>query len=244
MDEDTNRPNEKFELPIKIILTFIVALIITLVVIAKWRKKKFIGQTILLTGLSDAGKTLIHSRLVHSKFVETYTSVKENIGEMVINNKTLRIVALPGDERLRYEFFDKYKLAAKAIIFVVDSVTFQKNIRDVAEYLYNLLSDIDEVRRLPILILCNKQDQTMAKGYSVIKSLLEKEMNLLKLTKPNQLETMDASFKNTLLGKHSKDFQFHQLNSKVTFAESSAFVKDPETPPQMTALQEWLERVA
>lgn len=243
MDEDTNPRNEKFELPIQIILTLIVALIITLV-IAKWRKKKFIGQTILLTGLSDAGKTLIHSRLVHSKFVETYTSVKENIGEMVINNKTLRIVALPGDERLRYEFFDKYKLAAKAIIFVIDSVTFQKNIRDVAEYLYNLLSDIDEARRLSILILCNKQDQTMAKGCSVIKSLLEKEMNLLKLTKPNQLQTMDASFKNTLLGKHSKDFQFHQLNSKVKFAESSAFVKDPETPPQMTALQEWLESVA
>lgn len=44
------------------------------------------------------------------------------------------MIDLPGQERLRNKFFDQYKSSAKAIIYVVDSVTIQKEIRDVAEY--------------------------------------------------------------------------------------------------------------
>lgn len=47
--------------------------------------------------------------------------------------KTLRIVDLPGQDRLRNKYFDQYKNNAKAIVYVVDSVTIQKEIRDVAE---------------------------------------------------------------------------------------------------------------
>lgn len=46
---------------------------------------------------------------------------------------SLKIVDLPGQERLRNKFFDQYKSSAKAIVFVIDSVTIQKEIRDVAE---------------------------------------------------------------------------------------------------------------
>jgi len=37
-------------------------------------------------GLSDSGKTLIYARLLHSKFVETYTSAKENLGYILVGN--------------------------------------------------------------------------------------------------------------------------------------------------------------
>lgn len=50
-----------------------------------WRKRKSRGNIILLTGLSDSGKTLIYARLLYSQFVKTYTSVKENIGDITIN---------------------------------------------------------------------------------------------------------------------------------------------------------------
>ncbi|KAK2576000.1 hypothetical protein KPH14_007359 [Odynerus spinipes] len=226
------------------ILVAVFAILITLVLFAIWRRRKSVGQNILLTGLSDGGKTLIYARLLCSKFVQTHTSVKENIGDIIINNKSVKIVDIPGDERMRYKFFEKYKLSAKGIVYVIDSVTFQKNIRDVAEYLYNLLSDVDGHKNLPVLVLCNKQDQTMAKGCSVIKSLLEKELNLLRLTKTNQLEATDASSANAFLGKSGKDFEFDHLNSKVEFAESSAFVKDPETPAQIEELEVWLQKVA
>lgn len=46
----------------------------------------------------------------------------------------LQLVDLPGQERLRNKFFDQYKNSAKAIVYVIDSVTIQKEIRDVAEY--------------------------------------------------------------------------------------------------------------
>ena len=40
---------------------------------------------------------------------------------------------MPGHERIRYSMFDKVKAQAKGIIFIIDSSTIQKDIRDVAE---------------------------------------------------------------------------------------------------------------
>ncbi|XP_032672684.1 signal recognition particle receptor subunit beta [Odontomachus brunneus] len=226
------------------ILVAVFAIIITLVLFVFWRKRKSAGQGILLTGLSDTGKTLIYARLICSKFVKTYTSVKENIGDITINDNSLRIVDIPGDERLRSKYFDKYKSSAKGLVYVIDSVTIQKEIRDVAEYLYNLLSDPCIQKNIPVLILCNKQDQVMAKGCAVIKTLLEKEMNLLRMTKTSQLETTDASLVNVFLGKQGKDFEFSHLDSQIDFANSYAFNKDPQTAIDIEELNKWLQKVA
>ncbi|XP_033220433.1 signal recognition particle receptor subunit beta [Belonocnema kinseyi] len=227
------------------IIVAVLCIILTLVLFAIWRRRKSVGRSVLITGLTDAGKTLLYSRLLHSKFVHTHTSIKENIGDIIINNNSLRIVDIPGHERLRYKFFDKYKQTARAVIYVIDAVTFQKDLRDVAEFLYTLLSSITHQRNIPILILCNKQDQTMAKGSAVIKTLLEKEMNLLRLTKSSQLEFTDASSSNIFLGKEGKDFEFtHLNNSNVQFAECSAFSKDPNTAADLEQLNIWLNKIA
>jgi len=42
-------------------------------------------------------------------------------------------VDTPGNERLRNKYFDKYKSSAKAVVYVIDSVTIQKNVKDVTE---------------------------------------------------------------------------------------------------------------
>ncbi|XP_003703176.1 signal recognition particle receptor beta [Megachile rotundata] len=225
------------------ILAAVIAIILTLVLFAIWRKKRSVGNSILLTGLSDAGKTLIYARLLCSKFVKTHTSVKENVGDILVNNRFLKIVDIPGHERLRYKYFDQFKLSAKGLVYVIDSVTFQKDIRDVAEFLYNLLSD-PVIQKKPVLILCNKQDQTMAKGSVVIKALLEKEMNLLRMTKTSQLEATDASSTNFFLGKQGKDFEFSLLDTSIEFAECSAFNKDPDTSADIDQLNSWLKRIA
>lgn len=84
---------------------------------------------------------------------------------------------LPGFHSIRQRFFEKYKGASKAIVYVVDSVTLAQNVRDVANVLYNILVDPAVMKRKPqLLILCNKQDQSLAKGCAVIKSMLEKEL--------------------------------------------------------------------
>lgn len=44
-----------------------------------------------------------------------------------------------------------------------------------SSFLYTLLAD-KALSSVPVLVLCNKQDETMSKGKSVIEQLLEKEM--------------------------------------------------------------------
>lgn len=162
----------------------------------------------------------------------------------MVKNTSMKIVDIPGHERLRYKFFDKFKGSAKGVIYVIDSVTLQKDIRDAAEFLYNILSDSVMQKNIPVLILCNKQDQTMAKGCTVVKTLLEKEMNLLRLTKTNQLEATDATSINVFLGRQGKDFEFSHLDTTVEFGESSAYNKDPETAAELEALNVWLNKIA
>lgn len=45
----------------------------------------------------------------------------------------LTIVDIPGHERVRQRFLDSYKTSARGLVFVLDSFTLSKDIRDVAE---------------------------------------------------------------------------------------------------------------
>lgn len=170
-----------------------------LVLFYLWKKKSSKRSNVLLTGLCESGKTLLFSQLIYRESRETFTSIKENISEYIIEGgtKSISIVDIPGHERLRNRHFDQYKKFTKGIIYVVDSVTVQKDVRDVAEYvrinnfnnvqyfkcsfsnlfsfLYTILADAS-IKFTSILIACNKQDETLAKGCTIVKALLEKEL--------------------------------------------------------------------
>ncbi|CAO1335798.1 unnamed protein product [Diamesa tonsa] len=168
---------------------------------------------------------------------ETFTSVKENIGDLVTTKGTIRVVDLPGHERLRLKFLDQFKHSTKAVGFVIDSVLVQKEIRDVADYLYTLLSE-KSLSTTPVLIICNKQDNSMAKGSSAIEVLLEKEINLIRKTRASQLESIDKSSANMIfLGKTDKNFEFSQLKQKINFVECSA------KKLQFQGLEDWLKSI-
>lgn len=232
-----------FNDPKYITLLSVIVLIFTLLFWWFISRRRHLRRSILLTGLSDSGKTLLFVRLVYSQFRHTFTSMKENVEEYMTSNKTFNIVDLPGQERLRNKFFDQYKSNAKAIVYVVDSVTIQKEIRDVAEYLYTILSDASIQSNSPsLLILCSKQDQPSAKGAQLIKTLLEKEINLVRVTKSSQLQSVAPSQnRTTYIGKSGKDFEFSHLNSKVDFAECSLVGDDEET--EIKALQDWISKL-
>lgn len=118
----------------------------------------------------------------------------------------------------------------------------------VSSYLYTLLAD-KALSSPSVLILCNKQDETMSKGMNVIEQLLEKEMwdrislkswkrsyfspnnfsNLIRKTRTSQLQSVDNSQDSSVfLGRTDKDFEFSQINQKISFAESSAKNNDIE----------------
>ncbi|TNN80398.1 Signal recognition particle receptor subunit beta [Liparis tanakae] len=100
----------------------------------------------------------------------------------------------------------------------------KKEVRDVAEFLYILLTDAVISRNAPaLLIACNKQDITMAKSAKLIQQQLEKEMNTLRVTLSAALSSQDGAVGGSVhLGKKGKDFEFSHLPLKVEFLECSA----------------------
>ncbi|CAH1112805.1 unnamed protein product [Psylliodes chrysocephalus] len=218
-------------------------IVITLVLFALYKRRKASRQGILLTGICDTGKTLIFSQLIHNKHIQTHTSIKENIANFANNNEVLRIIDIPGHERLRDKFFEQYKDITKGIVYVVDSNTITQDIRDAAEFLYNILVDPVILKNKPnLLILCNKQDFTFSKGGSAVKAIFEKELNTLRITKSSQLESVDPKAKRAaLLGDPDEDFDFAGLPIKVDIAESYAFHKNGSV--DIEGLKKWLARL-
>ena len=47
--------------------------------------------------------------------------------------KRFQLVDVPGFDKVRYRVLDRFNSAVAAIVFVVDSTTVQRDIRDVAE---------------------------------------------------------------------------------------------------------------
>ncbi|KAK5645382.1 hypothetical protein RI129_006682 [Pyrocoelia pectoralis] len=203
-------------------------------------RRKSYKRGVLLTGLCDSGKTLAFSQLVHGKYVSTQTSMKANVGDYVVKNGSVRIIDIPGHERLRDRFLDQYKTTARGVIYMLDSATVQKDVRDTAEYLYNILSECVTLNILSVLIICNKQDLDLSKTSTIIKTMLEKELNAVRLTKASQLESVDPKGQKTkFLGSKGGDFQFSQLPCDVQFVEASISPDRTNTE----AIEMWLANI-
>ncbi|XP_030372478.1 signal recognition particle receptor subunit beta [Scaptodrosophila lebanonensis] len=243
MDKLNKSPPERKQIKLGEIDTtpILLALLVGFIIVAIFvilRRRSSGRRDFLLTGLCEAGKSSIFMQLLHDKFPETFTSIKENVGDYVSGRLSARLVDIPGHYRVRDKCFDVYKRKAKGLIFVVDSVSVQKEIRDVADSLYTVLTD-NATQPCSVLVLCNKQDQTTAKSAQVIKSLLEKELNLVRDTRSRKLQSVgdDELSKPIVLGKPGRDFEFSHLAQNVQFYECSAKDKD------LGHLTDWLDRM-
>lgn len=65
-----------------IFLVFNLKLFFIIVIFILWRKTKSGRTDILLTGLSDSGKTCLFSQMLFNEDRETFSSVTTNIGEL------------------------------------------------------------------------------------------------------------------------------------------------------------------
>ena len=97
---------------------------------------------ILICGPCDAGKTTLLSQLVVGKPVETYTSMVHNVFSWEVEGKpNLNLVDVPGHERIRGGIVDLFSSSARGIVYMVDSNTVSKQVRDVAEFLHRILGN-------------------------------------------------------------------------------------------------------
>lgn len=216
--------------------------IITLVLLVRLLRGGRKGRGVLLMGLCESGKTLLFSRLCYDKDVISVTSIKESVGEYVFGKKSLTVYDLPGHERIRMSIFDKVKKNTRGVVYVMDSCTLQKDVQDAAEFLYSILCDGAIQSSKPnILIACNKQDLAFAKSAELIQKTLEKEINLLRDTRANQLQSVgDEGNNNSYLGRQGQDFLFSHLSPiKVEFAEIITKGGD-----KLEAITSWLQHLA
>ncbi|XP_008104569.1 signal recognition particle receptor subunit beta [Anolis carolinensis] len=228
------------------------ALVIALLIIWKLvQSRKSSRRAVLLVGLSDSGKTLLFVRLLTGSFQNTQTSITANSAlHRVKNDKNVDVtlIDLPGHESLRLQFLDRFKAAARAVVFIVDSVAFQREMKDVAEFLYQLLIDNTLLKNAPpLLIACNKQDVTMAKSSKLIQQQLERELNTLRVTLSAAPSILDGASSGSAsqLGKKGKEFDFSQLPMKVEFVECSARgSKGEEGDADIEELEKWLAKIA
>ncbi|RWS26630.1 hypothetical protein B4U80_02158 [Leptotrombidium deliense] len=230
-----------FTLYAALLAVFVILLSIIIIRLLFGKSKS--GKNILIVGLSDAGKTLIFTRLISERFVKTVTSMNKIEAEISVNNKNVTVVDLPGFDRLRQKFWDDFKNGALAVMFVVDSSQFMTNLRDVAEFLYCILTDpVMSKRKLPLLIACNKQDAPKAKASKVIQNQLEKEINAIRETKKSALSFTDDSDVARNIGDSGKDFQFSDLKFKIEFVDCNAVGKD-ESESDLSLIWRWMSKV-
>ncbi|KAG7178013.1 signal recognition particle receptor subunit beta-like [Homarus americanus] len=224
------------------VLAAVVVGLVTLVLLWRLLRGTSKRRAILLMGLCESGKTHLFSQLCYGTDVTSVTSIKESVGEYSSGKKSLTMYDLPGHERIRYGLFEKVKKLARAIIFVVDSATIQKDVRDVAEFLYSTLCDgAVQSGGLRVLVVCNKQDLKLARAAALIQKTLEKEMNLLRVTRASQLQSVgEGSNNNSFLGRQGQDFEFSHLSPlKVEFVETTA--KGGEN---LAPVISWLQQMA
>ncbi|PSS26876.1 Signal recognition particle receptor subunit beta like [Actinidia chinensis var. chinensis] len=197
-----------------------------LLLVRLFRRTK--SNTVVLTGLSGSGKTVLYYQLRDgSSHQGTVTSMEPNEGTFVLHSemskmgkiKPVHIVDVPGHSRLRPKL-DEFLPQAAGLVFVVDALEFLPNCRAASEYLYDILTKANVVRKkIPVLILCNKVDKVTAHTKEFIRKQLEKEIDKLR-TSRTALSAADIANECTL-GIPGEAFAFFQCQNKVTVAEAS-----------------------
>jgi len=224
------------------ILVGVLVGLVTLLIFFIWTRRKSLGRDILICGPCDAGKTTLLSQLVVGKPVETYTSMVHNVFSWEVEGKpNLNLVDVPGHERIRGGIVDLFSSSARGIVYMVDSNTVSKQVRDVAEFLHRILGNgTIHKNSPPLLVFCNKQDGGLAKTAQLIQSLLEKEMEKVRVTSSHRLEGLEGDISSVVfLGKEGKSFELKDLPCDVTFVEGTATELD-----SLIGVKEWLIKIA
>ncbi|EOY25235.1 Signal recognition particle receptor subunit beta isoform 3 [Theobroma cacao] len=213
--------------PIQLYAAVAVLLVSTLLLLSFHLFKRTKSNSIVLTGLSGSGKTVLFYQLRDgSSHQGTVTSMEPNEGTFVLNSesykgktKPVHLVDVPGHSRLQPKL-DEFLPQAAGIVFVVDALEFLPNCRLASEYLYDILTKASVVKKkIPVLICCNKTDKVTAHTKEFIRKQMEKEIDKLRASR-SAISAADIANDFTL-GEPGEAFAFSQCRNKVTVAEAS-----------------------
>lgn len=214
-------PNQTSDRMSDFYLALAIALVAVIITFLLSRRLKKPVNVILLTGIPDSGKTTLFTKIIFNESKKSVTSLKEN--EAVIEEMNIKLIDLPGADRLRGRFWEQFRSRARHIIFVVDSTTLETKMRDVSEHLYLVLSDASvHNNKVRVTIACNKQDVEEALKSEKIGPMLEKELVAIRNTKSGQLaKTSNEEREDYLSRMKTRDITFENLG--VNLIETSAY---------------------
>mmetsp|Transcript_31477 Transcript_31477/g.48288 ORF Transcript_31477/g.48288 Transcript_31477/m.48288 type:complete len:195 (-) Transcript_31477:21-605(-) len=129
---------------------------------------------VLMLGLDAAGKTTILYRLKLGEYVTSIPTIGFNVETIEYHNISLTVWDIGGQDKIRC-LWRHYYQGTQGLIFVVDSNDIGR-LQLAREELYKVL-DTEELRHVPVLIYCNKQDLPDALSPSKI----SEELSLSKL---------------------------------------------------------------
>ena len=165
-------------------------------------RSKTYKPAVLLLGGKGCGKTALWQGLKYGEQrFRTTTSVEANeCGDAVVVGKNsrgrevtkshVRVVDVPGHAKLRKEALRELA-RARAVVFVVDSVSFASERKEVAKFLFDILSDESfQTRKIPLMIACNKCEKLTAHPPDFIRKRLEREIDAARAADAGSLPEM------------------------------------------------------
>ncbi|THU85639.1 hypothetical protein K435DRAFT_685178 [Dendrothele bispora CBS 962.96] len=240
-------------------------LVVALLVLFTRRKSQSRGNSLVLVGVPDSGKTALFTSLVYNQTVPTHTSLQTNssIVPRSAPKQPFGLIDIPGHPRIR-EQFKEFVPDAKALVFVVDANTVSRNGSVVAEHLHSVMNAIVSLppsHTLPTLIvLAHKADLVRTASTSFdpisfavnrVQTVLERELEKRRASQSGGMgvESMGGEDEKTDIGGlecsgPDSTFKFENWDGgEVLFIGTS--IKELKTSQDskdgLFALQDWIE---
>ncbi|KAH8106791.1 P-loop containing nucleoside triphosphate hydrolase protein [Cristinia sonorae] len=247
----------------------VAVLLVALLVGLSRKRSKSRGNTLLLVGPSDGGKTAILSSLLYGQTLPTHTSLQTNTSVIPLpgSQKSLLAADVPGHPRIRDQF-QEHLPDAKAVAFVVDASTISRNGPAVAEHLHlilHALTSLPPSQNAPAFaIIAHKADQLKASASTSseqlainrVRSVLERELEKRRTSHAGGVgveslgsEEEGSSELGGLECEGGGEFKFAQweggevtfIGSSVTIGKEGAVVDEKSSTAGLFSFKEWLE---
>ena len=228
------------------LVTILCLFIASRVVFGGGRQRKKRGKpAVVVVGCAGSGKTALWQALTYGeqRFPTVASAAPNERDGLAVKGKTrggrertkhgVCVVDVPGHGCLRAEAMEQLQ-RAKAVVYVVDSVTFATNRKEVAKFLYEILCDEHVQRRgMSIMVACNKCEKLTAHPPDFIRKRLEREIEATRVADagaPPPLGITPAQKRANAIAvkKRARARSFGQRPGEAfTFAAFSKFCRAP-----------------